>query len=339
MKRAYVIALAGAQVLYKKYGEAADPWMTTIGYFNSIKELAGMNRLLADAVRSMLKKSDERGLERRYIDPARKYQELTSTRVSATEIPKILDALEIEFPPPGTRREDGKYPLDYLLATNMISVGVDVKRLGLMIVCGQPKTTSEYIQATSRVGRSHPGIVLTVYNWAKPRDLSHFEHFEHYHSTFYQQVEATSVTPFAAGALTRGLSALLVSLARLSSPEASGDGDALTVGNDNESINNAVAEIIARAERVARDPSQIAEIRELLVARVDSWRAAAAQGGSKGALTYADGGHHLLAGASTGEWREFTCLNSLRNVEPSVVLLFNDDGMNRKPPTRSGDKS
>src|SRR5205807_2864608 len=110
-------------------------------------------------------------------------------------------------------------PIDVLLATNMVSVGVDIKRLGLMVVAGQPKTTAEYIQATSRIGRFFPGLVCTVYNWARPRDLSHYEQFEHYHSTFYQYVEALSVTPFAPRALDRGLAALLTSYVRLSGSE------------------------------------------------------------------------------------------------------------------------
>ena len=112
-----------------------------------------------------------------------------------------------------------KRPLDVLLATNMVSVGVDVQRLGLMVVAGQPKTTAEYIQATSRVGRKFPGLVFTVYNWTRPRDLSHYERFEHYHATFYNHVEALSVTPFASGALSRGLTALLVSCVRLQGTE------------------------------------------------------------------------------------------------------------------------
>src|SRR4029077_3813840 len=94
--------------------------------------------------------------------------------------------------------------------------GVDVNRLGLMAVNGQPKSTAEYIQATSRVGRSFPGLVCTVLTWSRPRDLSHFESFEHYHATFYKHVEAQSVTPFAPRALDRGLTGTMVSLLRLS---------------------------------------------------------------------------------------------------------------------------
>ena len=196
--------------------------MTLVGYFNSLRELGGMKRLVDDDVRTRLRKMDERGLANRTLYTPDTVKELTS-RLGSTAIPETLDLLEQRFDPAileddRRRRRASGYiprPLDVLLATNMISVGVDVPRLGLMVVAGQPKTTAEYIQATSRVGRTHPGLVCTVFNWARPRDLSHYETFEHYHATFYKHVEALSVTPFSAGATAVGWRRSWSSLVRL----------------------------------------------------------------------------------------------------------------------------
>ena len=207
--RVYVAYLCSAQSLYEKYGKHVDPWMTLVGYFNSMRELGGMRRLVDDDVFSRCRKQDRRGLAKRFFS-GDYLAELTS-RMRSEEIPQILDRLEAGFDPELTaQRKEAfekkdyknipKKPLDVLLATNMISVGVDVKRLGLMVVAGQPKATAEYIQATSRVGRTFPGLVCTVFNWARPRDLSHYETFEHYHTTFYKHVEPLSVTPFSPGA-------------------------------------------------------------------------------------------------------------------------------------------
>jgi hypothetical protein len=179
MIRVYVAVLAAAQHLHVKYGrnEVTDPYMTLVGYFNSLRDLGGMRMSVEDNVSLRLERADQRGLSRRY-DP--RLEELTS-RLTSDEIPEILQELEVGFP----ARPRGPKPVDVLLATNMIAVGVDVARLGVMVVANQPKSTAEYIQATSRVGRAAPGLVFTVFNWNRPRDLSHYETFEHFHASIY----------------------------------------------------------------------------------------------------------------------------------------------------------
>src|SRR5207302_73757 len=129
------------------------------------------------------------------------------SREPSGDIPDHLAHLAIAYP--------DRRALDIVLATNMISVGVDIDRLGLMVIMGQPQATSEYIQATSRVGRKFPGLVFALYNAGRSRDRSHYENFVAYHSALYRQVESSSVTPFSPRARDRGLHAVLVALARL----------------------------------------------------------------------------------------------------------------------------
>ncbi|MCT7992563.1 DISARM system helicase DrmA [Laspinema olomoucense] len=343
MIRVYVAALAAAQTLYEKYGKEVDPWMTLVGYFNSLRELGGTRRLVEDDIRTRLGQMDRRGLAKRYLN---NLDELTS-RKDSTEIPVILDKLEIPFDPDRAeenqkRRKAGEKvknpdPLDVILATNMISVGVDVKRLGIMVVCGQPKNTAEYIQATSRVGRTYPGLVLTVYNWARPRDLSHYERFQHYHATFYQNVEALSVTPFAPGALYRGLTALLVSLIRLGDETLNGNEAAGKIERDRTLVQQAIETIVHRAEAIGGVPQGQAVRREL-EAKLDRWLFLAQNRTGGGILKYRaikrDGiTIELLKSAGNGPWQEFTCLNSLRNVEPPIGLIFTDE-----PPDDESDR-
>jgi hypothetical protein len=323
--RTYVALLAGAQQLFEQQGARTDPWMTLVGYFNAMQELAGMRRLVEDDIRTRLMKSDQRGLTRRSLRTGYQggLEELTS-RANAADIPKILDRLEERFDPTKERQR----ALDVLLATSMISVGVDVQRLGLMVVGGQPKTTSEYIQATSRVGRSAegPGLVATVLNWARPRDLSHYERFEHYHATFYKQVEPLSVTPFAARAVDRGLSALLVALARLTDEELNANAAARDVSRSRASIREAVERIAFRATQVTQSPEVGEQVRAALESRIDLWLARAKPDGKGTLLAYQrrkDGTTiGLLSSPTIGEWEDFTCLNSLRDVEPSVGLIL-----------------
>ena len=94
----------------------------------------------------------------------------------------------------------------------MISVGIDVARLNVMLLVGQPKLTSEYIQASSRVGRSFPGVAFTMYDGSKSRDRSHYEQFKSYHESFYKHVEPTGDTPFSKPALERAIHSVVISL-------------------------------------------------------------------------------------------------------------------------------
>lgn len=343
--RVYVAFLCSAQALYEKYGKAVDPWMTAVGYFNSMRELGGMRRLVDDDVFTRARKQDRRGLAKRYLN-GEYLSELTS-RIKSDDIPRILDRLESVFDPAleelrkeAFKKKDYKNipnkPLDVLLATNMISVGVDVKRLGLMIVAGQPKATAEYIQATSRVGRTFPGLVCTVYNWARPRDMSHYETFEHYHATFYKHVEPLSVTPFSPGALQRGLAGLLVSMVRLRGVEFNPNDAASRVTTSNPYVQDAVETIAKRAELIGDGKMTGDFCRAELLKKADLWQAEAQNTAGGRILTYkepfGEGAKkgttvNLLHSPGLERWEEFTCLNSLREVEPPVKFIISDGGL------------
>lgn len=330
--RVYTAMLAAAQALYEDYGALADPWMTAVGYFSSLRELGGTRRLVDDDIKSALRRSDGRGLAKRLIT---NIEELNSRR-SSVEIPGLLDLMGVPFDPDKKAENDRlraagqlrkhREPIDVLLATNMLSVGVDVKRLGAMIVTGQPKNTAEYIQATSRVGRTFPGLVLTVYNWTRPRDLSHYERFEHYHCTFYQHVEALSLTPFSAGAVERGLAALLVGLVRLHSQDFNENSRASSVTRNHPVVRAAVDTIVERAWAVSGDAHVRNQVKQEIENKVDRWLDAisAMSGGARlGYQKKKDGlTIGLLKEARAGRWEEFTCLRSLRNVEPTVGLVL-----------------
>ncbi len=332
MIRVYVAVMAAAQRLYDKYDNLADPWMTLAGYFNSIRELAGTRRLVEDDIRTRLRDADKRGLAKRLVRYGA-VEELTS-RKSGSDIPKILERLEVVFDKAqdATRDADRKAgrqatarPYDAVLATNMISVGVDIDRLGLMVVAGQPKTTSEYIQATSRVGRakSGPGLVLTLFNWARPRDLSHYETFEHYHETFYKHVEALSVTPFSSRALDRGLSGVMVALVRLCEERMNENLKAGELQDSDPSLSKIIETIVARAQ-LATDPSVGVAVQQMLMARRDNWLARVRNQTDHrlGYRSDSKGVVGLLKMAGAEDWELFTCLNSLRDVEGTVDLVL-----------------
>ncbi len=321
--RVYVALLAAAQTLYEKYGQEADPWMTLVGYFNSMRELGGMRRLVDDDVATRLSNIDRRGLDKRRL---RDVRELTS-RIDSSEIPQILERLGVPFDP--NRRKDAAWPIDVVLATSMISVGVDVPRLGLMVVAGQPKTTAEYIQASSRVGRTAegPGLIVTVYNWARPRDLSHYETFEHYHATFYRHVEATTLTPFSARCLDRGLTGVMTSLVRhRADGQWNANEAARTVDVDDPEVDRVVRLIARRAAGVTGQPDRVTALEDAMKQRLQAWSVRQNLVAAKlGYKQRADGQTvGLLKDPGAGAWELWTAPNSLREVESPINLLLEE---------------
>jgi hypothetical protein len=335
--RVYTAFLTASQSLFDSFGQAADPYLTTVGYFNSLRELGGMRRLAEDDVqtrsyRVQMSLVARPGLSQRSVSNIR---ELTS-RVSSRDIPKYLDQLEIKFKAQFdsalgryvTRWEEGEArAIDVVLATNMLSVGVDVNRLGLMVVNGQPKGTAEYIQATSRIGRFFPGLVCTVLTWARPRDLSHYESFEHYHATFYKHVEAQSVTPFSPRAMDRGLTGTLLSVMRLENPVFNPNPGAAALDRpDRPEAAEARDLLVGRAWEISHE----AALRDLasseLKERLDEWAHEAGKGGRT--LAYEKKGPHrdtivgLLKRPGIQAWDNFTVPMSMREVEPGVSLIM-----------------
>ena len=223
------------------------------------------------------------------------------------------------------REKAGRVPVDVVLATSMLQVGVDVSRFGLMLVVGQPKNTAEYIQASSRVGRDakRPGLVVTLYNWTRPRDLAHFEDFEHYHATFYRQVEALSVTPYTRRSLDRGTAAAFVAAVRQRTVETSRNSDAQHVDLDAPGVKHIVGRMLARAEAVdgARGKAYLAE----RIARLrDVWNQEKTTDTKLGYQKSKVAGQvlrGLLRMPGEGPWRDTTAGMSMRETENEINLL------------------
>lgn len=266
--RVYSIILQSAYNLSldDEYKDVIDPYYTLVGYYNSIRELGGAVRLLQDDIPDRIQRIKKKyGMSRqRFLNHK---VEITS-RMSSYDIPKKLSQLETPY--------TDRNCLDTAIATNMIAVGMDVDRLGLMVVTGQPKQNSEYIQATSRIGRSYPGLVVTLYNPYRPRDLSHYENFTGYHAQLYRFVEGTTATPFSARARDRVLHALVISAIRLHYPEfASNDGAAAIDKLTDEQLNEVKALIMNRLNIIK--PSAKADAEHEIDDFISNWKLLATQ--------------------------------------------------------------
>ena len=345
MRRVWLALMGAAQRAFQEAGgrrnhdNPADPYMTVLGYFNSLRELGGARRVLEEEVQNTLKEYGGRrriGEGRGLFRDRRTFSEVLelTSRVSTNRVAEARQRLECAF--------HEKQPVDCAIATNMISVGLDIPRLGLMVVQGQPKAHAEYIQATSRVGRDdrRPGLVVTLLNAHKPRDRSHYERFRHYHETFYRSVEVASVTPFSARALDRGFAGVLVGLARHIEGR-------LTPPQGAEKIQEVRAELERRLapafqERVAKQPfaneaergEALESVRKRVADLLDAWSAVVADYQANGVSVQYQ--RHELGQPrpllremldtdfETSDHRKFRANRSLRDVEPEVHLHLLD---------------
>ena len=315
--------------LYRLQGkptDVVDQFYTYVGYFNSLKELGSNSIIISDRITSEIKylaafkfKKEAESVNMK-IDCANadipsyfKNDELTS-RNSAKDIKGVLERL--------SHRYTNKDCFDYIMASNMLSVGIDIDRLGVMCVYGQPKSNSEYIQATSRVGRTNPGLVISLYNGMRSRDKSYYEQFIYYHSTFYKYVEATSVTSYSPRAVEKALHCAMMAIIRHTVPKYNPNANACFFLRNDKDVENIKQNILKRVDEVEPRITEYAE--EWLDYYLDCWEKLANSLPNKLVFTdYHNEDIALFRSADNQSGSDIpTILNSVRNVEPTANVYF-----------------
>jgi hypothetical protein len=319
-----------------------DEFYTLVAYFNSMKELGNASKMYDDSVpgfidtihRKFERNEDdiETTKNRDHKNEILKIKELTS-RKRADDIPQILQALEVPI------NSVNPKPTDALLCTNMLSVGVDVSRLGVMIINGQPKNHAEYIQASGRVGRGFPGLIVTNYSFLKPRDLSHYENFNLYHSTFHMNVEPVSLTPFSPRSRDRALFGIMVAMIRMMEKRLARNSDAQSFDYENQKwIKEKIAlikmQIQKRVEGI--DKSELEETMKEFDANIKNWYSNTKDSiplyykkiQHPKAKTF-ENRKYLMSSDYTGEEFPIFVPNSLRDAESGVNLFYMDENLGK----------
>jgi hypothetical protein len=307
----------------ERSNDVIDQFSTIIGYFNALKDLGATDNIIRDRIRSNIRtlverkfKSESEAVGLNLGDVRYGIQDELTSRKSSKEIKETLGKLEISYP------DTSHYSI--VLASNMLSVGIDINRLGLMTVYSQPKSNAEYIQATSRVGRQNPGLVITMFNTARSRDKSHYEQFNYYHKAFYQYVEATSVTPYSARALEKALHCAFVAMLRFTVDNLGANDFAVNFRSNDESVKIIIDFIISRIKTVHPDSVEVAT--EYLAKISQEWERLAKENPST--LVYVDYSGtkiSLLQSAEQASILGFPLtLNSLRNVEQSSNVFIEE---------------
>lgn len=291
-----------------------DAYWTAVAYHNSLRELGRTVTLVRDDVNSLL--ATRRGPEGRTRQIRGDGMVELTSRVDAEDLPKTLRRLG--------RGLDKGDAVDVVACTNMLSVGIDVPRLALMLMNGQPKTTSEYIQATSRVGRGDiPGLIVTLYRASRPRDRSHYESFLGYHQALYRGVEPTSVTPWSAASRHRSLAAVLVTMVRHLSPWRE-DPQAVLFRADSNVVRNVRETILNVVEH--SDPDEYQATQEHLDRLITQWRIRTSPDPDTGESTLryeplrAKYGEPALMRAFDEDRDGWAVMNSMRSVDSNVNM-------------------
>ena len=343
--RVMTALLEFGQYLFDRHGPAADPYMTVVDYFTSTRELAGMRRLTEDDV------TDRLGRQAALVRRRRPTVAELTSRMDSRKITQSLADLDRRFDADQDStagqdalrrlRKDDRVaydktirpgylrPVDVLLATSMLQVGVDVQRLGLMVVTGQPKNMAEYIQASSRVGRSipGPGLVVTIFQWNRPRDLAHYEHFGYEHATFGRRVEGLTTTPFSKRALDRGFAGVLVGAVRHHSDISLPNLGAHIAPLGAAAVGPLIALLRGRSELVADSAQVGAEVADRAQIQIDRWqhKRATLPAGQLGYQADTKAAAGLLRDPEDLPWSEWSAPMSLRDVEPEVLLQLRRD--------------
>lgn len=321
-------AVFGAYV--QDRSDMMDAWWTNIVYHGSLKGVGNSHNAFQADVRERSKRLQEevrKPMEERdsnMVDESQSQFRDRSGNLRIDQITSIASAEENVRTFARLKLDHAQSDaLDAALVTNMVSVGLDVGRLALMVVNGQPLTTAEYIQASSRVGRSEiPGIVCANYYRDQARSLSHYENFRPYHESFYRFVEPTSVTPFTWQARRRALHAALVIAVRHSCPSLLGNDQAGKFCRDDDMIRKVVDGLKRRCARA--DQRRAGKVRDHIDLLVDEWHSRAEYGHKEDMqfkYNSSDRAHDQLL-YSHGDKNEGLWLTpqSMRNIENSGLL-------------------
>lgn len=333
LMKSYLASMSAAQKQLELNGDSGivDPYLTALGYFNSLRELGGARRIIEDEVNSKLRNYSK--LRKRHSEESSELVADRTIKFDVLELTSRVDTADVALAKHRLSKPYGNDDfVNVAIATNMISVGLDITRLGLMLVFGQPKTTAEYIQASSRVGRGKtPGLVVTLYNIHRHRDRSLYEKFLPYHQSYYRDVETTSVTPFSTKALDKGLAGTYLSLVRHLIPGMQRSGDAAQIIAKKTEIKDSISKIlIDRLKSSGNNPSDeaVQRLNERLSSLLDDWEKILHYSEEKSEpLTYTGSDYSLIhqyldlkLEELPDYYMKFRANRSMREVEPTVNI-------------------